>query len=139
MRLLRRQNKQGFFDNSVCRGEGNEVAEPVCSPWGRHAGLPLRCMIGVSHLPKFFHKLVQHGVNLVGCTGGGALIRPEIALMPCAIQPTNDMVVSYLIALPCSLLSLLPHGIFEISAYFLAGLAGGILSTVSISNRMPSI
>jgi len=74
----------------------------------------------------------------VGCTGGGALIRPEIALSPCAVQGVNNILVSYLIALPCSMLSLLPHGIFEISAYFLAGLAGGILSTVSVSNRLPS-
>ena len=44
---------------------------------------------------------------------------------------------SYFIALPCSIISLVPHGIFEIGAYLMAGLAGGIVSTISVHNKLP--
>lgn len=66
--------------------------------------------------------------------------------IPMACRPVLDSVLgvtgvnvlaSYLMALPCSILALVPHGIFEISAYFMAGLVGGILSTISVNNRLP--
>lgn len=41
---------------------------------------------------------------------------------------------AYLTSLPLSAVALLPHGIFEIGAYFVAGMAGGILSA-SIARR----
>ncbi|MCD4739801.1 stage II sporulation protein M [archaeon] len=55
----------------------------------------------------------------------------------CSAVGGPNILVSYMIALPCSILSLIPHGIFEITAYFMAGLVGGIVSTVSISNKLP--
>jgi len=49
----------------------------------------------------------------------------------------GNVIVNYLIALPMSLLSLLPHGIFEIGAYFFGGLAGGMLSAALVRGKLP--
>jgi uncharacterized membrane protein SpoIIM required for sporulation len=45
-------------------------------------------------------------------------------------------VMSYLVALPMSLIAILPHGMFEIGAYFLGGLAGGILSMAIVRGHL---
>lgn len=55
----------------------------------------------------------------------------------CSVAGGPNILISYMIALPCSILALVPHGIFEIGAYFMAGLAGGIISTISVSNKLP--
>lgn len=41
---------------------------------------------------------------------------------------TGNIFINYLVALPVTLLRLLPHGIFEIVGYFIGAIAGGILS-----------
>jgi len=40
----------------------------------------------------------------------------------------GNIVISYIVALPSSIVVLFPHGLFEIGAYFMGGLSGGILS-----------
>lgn len=47
----------------------------------------------------------------------------------------NNIFLNYFVALPLTLLTLLPHGIFEIGAYFLGAVAGGILSAAIIQER----
>lgn len=87
-------------------------------------------------------------IGLAAKEGAGQLTLVQIssALPPvcqsmvdgaCAGAGGYSIIISYLIALPCSILALIPHGIFEIGAYFMAGLAGGIVSTISISNSLP--
>jgi len=44
----------------------------------------------------------------------------------------SSLIMAYLIALPYALISLFPHGIFEIGSYLLGGLAAGILSSALI-------
>jgi len=43
---------------------------------------------------------------------------------------------THFIALPLSLLRYMTHGVFEILAYFMAGLAGGIISVAIINNHL---
>ncbi|MBI4159452.1 stage II sporulation protein M [Candidatus Woesearchaeota archaeon] len=45
---------------------------------------------------------------------------------------------SYFIAVPISLLRYMTHGVFEIAAYFVAGLAGGIISVAVINHKTTS-
>jgi len=47
----------------------------------------------------------------------------------------NNIFLNYLIALPYTLLRLLPHGIFEFGAYFFGAIAGGILSVAIIKKQ----
>ncbi|MBN3037182.1 MAG: stage II sporulation protein M [Candidatus Diapherotrites archaeon] len=49
----------------------------------------------------------------------------------------TSMITDYLIALPTSLIALMPHGIFEIGAYLFGGLAGGMLSACMIRGHLP--
>ncbi len=49
-----------------------------------------------------------------------------------AANTGSPLIVAYLMALPYSLISLFPHGIFEIGSYFLGGLAAGMLSAAVI-------
>ncbi|MFC2174743.1 stage II sporulation protein M [archaeon] len=49
-----------------------------------------------------------------------------------AAQTGGSLIASYLTALPYSLISLFPHGIFEIGAYFLGGLGAGMLSAAML-------
>ncbi|MCD6414255.1 MAG: hypothetical protein J7L23_01350 [Candidatus Diapherotrites archaeon] len=88
----------------------------------------------------------KEGIGLkVGVWEAGKFIAIHNALPPecCSILGSithaigKNILVSYSVALPCSLLALTPHGIFEISAYFMAGLVGGILSTISVNNKLP--
>jgi len=43
---------------------------------------------------------------------------------------------SHLIGIPLSLMRYMTHGVFEILAYFMAGLAGGIISVAIINNDL---
>jgi len=45
---------------------------------------------------------------------------------------------SYLLAFPISIMRYMTHGIFEILAYFIAGLAGGIISVAVINHKTTS-
>jgi len=45
---------------------------------------------------------------------------------------------SYLLAVPLSIMRYMTHGIFEILAYFIAGLAGGIISVAVINHKTTS-
>ncbi|MCK4328137.1 MAG: stage II sporulation protein M [Candidatus Diapherotrites archaeon] len=49
-----------------------------------------------------------------------------------AAQSGGSLIVSYLIALPYSLISLFPHGLFEVGSYLLGGLGAGMLSAALI-------
>ncbi len=49
-----------------------------------------------------------------------------------SIAVGNNIYLNYLIALPYTLLKLLPHGIFEFGGYFFGAIAGGILSVALI-------
>jgi len=44
------------------------------------------------------------------------------------------LILSYLVALPYSLISIFPHGVFEIGGYFLGGLASGMLGAAMLRN-----
>ena len=48
----------------------------------------------------------------------------------------QSIIGAYLIALPISLLRLFPHGIFEVGAYFMAGISGGILSAAVVRGQL---
>ncbi len=45
---------------------------------------------------------------------------------------------SYFVAIPVALLRYMTHGVFEIAAYFIAGLAGGIISVAVINHDVDS-
>ena len=47
----------------------------------------------------------------------------------------GNSIISYIVALPSSLIVLFPHGLFEVGAYFLGGLSGGILSVAIMQGR----
>lgn len=53
------------------------------------------------------------------------------------IDQQGSVIISYLVALPYSILSLFPHGIFEVSSWFLGGLAGGMLSAAIMKGHIP--
>ncbi|MCD6522672.1 MAG: stage II sporulation protein M [Candidatus Diapherotrites archaeon] len=53
-----------------------------------------------------------------------------------AAKQGYNVVMAYLIALPVALISLFPHGIFEIGAYFFGGLAGGMLSASLLRGKL---
>jgi uncharacterized membrane protein SpoIIM required for sporulation len=56
-----------------------------------------------------------------------------------AIQLAEDNIVTnYLVALPWTLLRLLPHGIFEFGGYFFGAVAGGILSVAIVREQILS-
>lgn len=44
----------------------------------------------------------------------------------------GSVILAYLVALPYALISIFPHGIFEIGSYFVGGLAGGMLGAAMI-------
>ena len=44
----------------------------------------------------------------------------------------GSLILAYLVALPYSLISIFPHGVFEIGGYFLGGLASGMLGAAMI-------
>ncbi len=99
--------------------------------------------IGVLGLSFLFSFLLGSGAVFLiswNATIIGALIG-KIADNPEAFGSvaTGNIFTNYLIALPVTLLRLLPHGIFEIGAYFIGAVAGGILSAgvirESIRNR----
>ena len=48
----------------------------------------------------------------------------------------GNSLANYIIALPYTLLRLLPHGLFEFFAYFIAAVAGGILSVAIIREKL---
>ncbi len=76
--------------------------------------------------------LISWNASIIGVLIG------KIAENPAAFGMTglgNNIFVNYAIALPLTLLTLLPHGIFEIGAYFLGAIAGGILSAAIIQER----
>ncbi len=52
-----------------------------------------------------------------------------------SISIGNNIFLNYLIALPYTLLRLLPHGMFEFGAYFFGAIAGGILSVAIIKKQ----
>ncbi|MBI4214375.1 stage II sporulation protein M [archaeon] len=54
------------------------------------------------------------------------------------VAAPGNIAVNYLIALPLTLLRLLPHGLFEFAGYFFAAVAGGILSIAIIQERFLS-
>lgn len=47
----------------------------------------------------------------------------------------GDIITNYVIALPYTLLRLLPHGIFEFGGYFFGAVAGGILSVAIVREK----
>ena len=51
----------------------------------------------------------------------------------------NFIFGSHFISLPLSLVRYMTHGVFEILAYFMAGLAGGIISVAIINNDLIGI
>lgn len=68
----------------------------------------------------------------------GVLIA-KIAESPLAFQSAEiikgNMIVNYMVALPFTLLRILPHGIFEFGGYFFGAVAGGILSAAIIREK----
>ena len=64
-----------------------------------------------------------------------AKIAVEPALFPQLGIIGNNLFVNYALALPTMLLRLLPHGLFEFLAYFVAAIAGGILSVGIIQEK----
>ncbi len=49
---------------------------------------------------------------------------------------TGNVFTNYLVALPVTILRLLPHGVFEFGAYFIAAIAGGVLSAGMIQEAI---
>lgn len=47
----------------------------------------------------------------------------------------GNIMLNYIVALPITLLRLLPHGIFEFGGYFFGAVAGGILSVSIVKNK----
>jgi uncharacterized membrane protein SpoIIM required for sporulation len=48
----------------------------------------------------------------------------------------GNILLNYFVALPFTLLRLLPHGIFEFGGYFFGAVAGGILSVAIIREKI---
>jgi len=48
----------------------------------------------------------------------------------------NNILLDYMIALPITLIRILPHGIFEFGAYFFGAIAGGIFSVAIIREKL---
>ena len=78
--------------------------------------------------------LISWNATIIGVLIG------RIAEAPASFGAFNagNIVFNYLVALPVTLLTLLPHGIFEIGGYFLGAIAGGILSVALIQERYQS-
>lgn len=68
--------------------------------------------------------LISWNATIIGALIGKIASNPEAF----GSVSTGNILTNYLIALPVTLLRLLPHGIFEIGAYFIGAVAGGILS-----------
>jgi len=51
----------------------------------------------------------------------------------------NHIFLDYLVALPITLLRILPHGIFEFGAYFFGAIAGGIFSVAIVREKLWSV
>ena len=79
--------------------------------------------------------LISWNATIIGVLIG------KIAQNPIAFNSVqigeNNILLNYLVALPYTLLKLLPHGIFEFGAYFFGAVAGGILSVAVIKERDP--
>lgn len=68
--------------------------------------------------------LISWNASIIGVLIGKIAENPEAF----GSLSTGNIFTNYLIALPVTLLRLLPHGIFEIGAYFIGAVAGGVLS-----------
>jgi len=68
--------------------------------------------------------LISWNASIIGVLVGKIAENPEML----GLADTGNVVTNYLVALPVTLLRLLPHGIFEFGAYFIGAIAGGILS-----------
>ncbi|RLG21644.1 hypothetical protein DRN74_01950 [Candidatus Micrarchaeota archaeon] len=78
--------------------------------------------------------LISWNATLIGTLIG------KISQNPSAfgLSHLGNPILNYVVALPLTLLTLLPHGIFEIGAYFFGAVAGGILSAALIQERYKS-
>lgn len=68
--------------------------------------------------------LISWNATIIGTLIGKIANNPEAF----GSASTGNILTNYIVALPVTLLRLLPHGIFEIGAYFIGAVAGGILS-----------
>ncbi len=68
--------------------------------------------------------LIAWNASIIGVLIGKIAENPESF----GSMATGNLFTNYLIALPVTLLRLLPHGVFELGGYFIGALAGGILS-----------
>ncbi|MBI1973785.1 stage II sporulation protein M [Candidatus Micrarchaeota archaeon] len=77
--------------------------------------------------------LISWNATILGVLVGKIAENPG-AFGSVVVVPGN-IVANYLIALPLTLLRLIPHGLFEFGGYFFAAVAGGILSVAIIQER----
>ncbi|MFW5903014.1 MAG: stage II sporulation protein M [archaeon] len=68
--------------------------------------------------------LISWNASIIGVLIGKIAENPG----PLGLIDTGNIFTNYLIALPVTILRLLPHGIFEFGAYFIGAVAGGVLS-----------
>ncbi len=68
--------------------------------------------------------LVSWNASIIGVLVGRIAENPELL----GLGDTGNLFTNYLVALPTTILRLLPHGIFEFGAYFAGAVAGGVLS-----------
>ncbi len=78
--------------------------------------------------------LISWNASIIGVLIGKITENPEML----GLVDTGNPISNYLIALPVTLLRLLPHGIFEFGAYFIGAIAGGILSAGVIQESVKS-
>ncbi len=76
--------------------------------------------------------LISWNASIIGVLIGKIAENPEAL----GLIDTGNLLTNYLIALPITILRLLPHGIFEFGAYFIGAIAGGVLSAGVIQESL---
>ena len=98
---------------------------------------------GSFSLPGTFEKIILNNIGVMGLSflfaflfGSGAIfiLAWNASVLSSAIGLTAKS-IGGVGGLPAALLTFLPHGSFEIIAYFIAGIAGGLVSAVVVRKR----
>lgn len=141
---------KGVIEDEICVGRtiltGNAVS-PFAGTGDAIAGLSFEIILlnnlKVLALAFVFSFLLGAGAIFLiswNATVIGVLIG-KIAQNPIAFNSVqlgeNNILLNYIVALPYTLLRLLPHGFFEFGAYFFGAIAGGILSVGIIKEKDP--
>ena len=140
----------GIIEDEICVGKtmltGNSVS-PFSGTGQAISGLTFEIILfnnlKVLALAFVFSFMLGAGAIFLiswNATVIGVLIG-KIAQNPIAFGSVsigeNNILLNYLVALPYTLLRLLPHGFFEFGGYFFGAIAGGILSVGIIKEKDP--